>query len=367
MKKPEIHTDSTTFPKGTRIVDAYLSQLEELFYLDNPSVNSVMPDTREKVQEYVRVQSAIISRIWIYFPWRNTAVVSVPEDLYFRLRTARNLNVISKTEQGAYRKLIVGVAGLSVGSAVVTSLVMSGGPRRIKIADFDVIETTNLNRLRGTLLDIGSPKIEIAAKNVWELDPFTDLDLYQMGITAENITEFLASPKLNVFIDEMEAINFKILSRIIAREQKIPVLMATDNGDGILLDVERFDLEPNRALFHGLVGDITADEVKNLNSKQWLQFAMRIVGPEHLTPRMQESILSIGNTIPSIPQLGTSATLAGSAISYTVRALAAGNDVPSGRYVISIEAALAHGYNDPETIALRAKKTNEFRKIFESI
>lgn len=366
MKKPEVHQETSSLPPGTRIVDAYPSQLEELFYIENPSVKSVEPGARERAREYVATQSSLVPRIWIHFPWRDTAVACVPEELYFRLRTARNRNVISEDEQAAYRRFTVGVAGLSVGSAAVTSLVVSGGPKRIKIADFDVLEATNLNRIRGTLLDIGLPKTEIAAKNVWELDPFTDLDLYPAGITTENVTEFLTTPKLDVFVDEMEAINFKILSRIIAREHRIPVIMATDNGDGILLDIERYDLEPDRKLFHGLIGDMTADEAKNLNFRQWLQLATKIVGPEYLTPRMQESILSIGKKIPSVPQLGTSATLAGSAISYAIRALAAGHNLPSGRHVISMEAELMPGFNDAGAVAERAKKTDEFRKAFES-
>ena len=44
----------------------------------------------------------------------------------------------------------------------------------------------------------------------------------------------------------------KLLVREMARERRIPVLMET--SDRGVLDVERFDLEPDRPIFHGLLG-----------------------------------------------------------------------------------------------------------------
>lgn len=363
--KPIIYTDKNSVPKDLVEIDAYTSALGELFSLAHPHLKSSMPGVREQQAAYVEEQQKLIPPIWVHYPWAGKVVRSVPEDLYFKLRTARNKEVITLDEQDKYRALTVGVAGLSVGSAVVSALVMSGGPKQIKIADFDVLEATNLNRIRGTLLDIGSEKTDIAARNVWELDPFANLDLYPEGLTEENVERFLSEPKLDVFVDEMEAINFKILSRIIAKKNGTPVLMATDNGDGILLDIERFDLEPERPIFHGLIGEMTVDEVKNLDYRQWLRLATKIVGPEYLTPHMQSSILSIGKTIPSVPQLGASATVAGAAVSYAIRALAAGRPLPSGRHVISFEERLMPDFMQPAQVQAREEQTRAFKAAFE--
>ena len=98
--------------------------------------------------------------------------------------------------------------------------------------------------------------------------------------------------------------------------------MATDNGNSVILDVERFDQEPNRAIFHGLVGEMRATDVENLSYKDWLQLATKIVGAEYLTERMQDSLVEIGHAISAVPQLGTTAAIAGSSVAYVIRRIA---------------------------------------------
>ena len=55
----------------------------------------------------------------------------------------------------------------------------------------------------------------------------------------------------------------KILSRLKARDYHIPVLM--DTSDKGLIDIERFDLEPQRALFHGLLETEDYETIKISN------------------------------------------------------------------------------------------------------
>lgn len=362
LEKPIVYSDEKEVPKGVQRVNAFDSAIKELFFIENPHLKSGTPPAEAPLKEYLRDNK--IKGIWIYYPWRNTAVHTLPEELYFKLRTSRNRNVINIKEQENYRNISVGVAGLSVGSAAVSAIIISGGPKNIKIADFDVLEITNLNRIRATLLDIDSNKAEIAARNVWELDPFSNIEIYGDGLNPENIKDFLLKPKIDVFVDEMDMINMKILSRLIARENGIPVVMATDNGDGVIIDVERFDLEPDREIFHGLIGHMTEEDTKDIDFKKWLQLATQIVDPEYLTPHMQESLLEIGKTIPAIPQIGTSASMAGSAISYVVRAIANKQELPSGRYVVSLEEKLIPNYMSKEKVGERKKKTEEFKSNF---
>src|SRR3989344_8655630 len=307
--------------------------------------------------------------ICVYYPWRNMNIHIPSEALYFKLRTSRNRNIIAEEEQKRYRNAAIGIAGLSVGSAVYSALVATGGPKIIKLADFDVIEITNLNRMRACLPDIGANKIEVAARNIWELDPFSELYLYENGVTRENIEKFIlggaGEPKLDIFIDEMDSLDLKAISRIIARQNKIPVLMATDNGDSIILDIERYDLEPDRPIFHGLLGNIQTDDLKNLDKKEWLKLATKIVDPNYLTERMQYSLLEIGRTTGGVPQLGSTASLAGAAIAYVVRRIANGQDAPSGRYTLSLEEKFIPDYTSLENIEKRKKKTEEFIAKFE--
>lgn len=362
MEGPVIFKDKKEIPTTAKLVEAYTNSLEELFFIENPQFKKGMPGVSEALHDFL--SNASYDHIWVYYPWCNTAVHTLPEDIYFKLRTSRNRHVIHDDEQIAYRNLSVGVAGLSVGSAIVSALVVSGGPKNIKIADFDTVEVTNLNRIRASLLDVGINKTEITARNVWELDPFANLELWSSGITKETLEKFLLDKKLDVFIDEMDSLDLKIAARFICREHKIPVVMATDNGDGVILDIERFDTEDNLPIFHGLLGEVKPEDFGDMDYRKWLQLATKIVGPEYLTPRMQESIMAIGKTIPSVPQLGPSATMAGATVAYTVRQIANKNKIVSGRYTVSLEEKLVPGFNSPESIKSRQEATEVFKNNF---
>jgi len=361
--KPLIFSSEKEAPSGAALIEAFESSLRELFFIRNPHLKKHTPESEESLKIFLNTHG--IHPIWIFYPWLNTLIRTVPEDIYFELRTARNRNIITQEEQEKYRNAAVGIAGLSVGSSALCALAMGGGPKTIKIADFDTIEISNLNRMRAGLSDVGKNKTLVAAYNVWGLDPFADLAIWDQGVSRETIRDFiLGTPRLDVFIDEMDSLDLKILSRLICREQKIPVLMATDNGDSIILDVERYDQEPDRAIFHGLVGDMKAEDVTNLTYKDWLVLATKIVGPDYLTERMQESLINIGKTIPAVPQLGTTAAIAGSSISYAVRRIVNGQDMPSGRYAIGLEEKLIPQYMNEENIQKRQEKTQEFINSF---
>ena len=362
--RPIVAGTRDAFPADARVVDNFKSALGEIFFMEHPALKQRTPEVMRELEAFAE-RFSDARDCWVYYPWRNLVIHTVAEPLYFRLRTFRNREVMTEREQEHYRNIKVGVAGLSVGSAILSAFVMSGGPRTMKIADFDVLEITNLNRIRAGLVDIGENKTWIAARRAWEVDPFADLHLFETGLNRDNLEIFLVgAPKLDIFVDEMDSLDLKMLARIVCRANRIPVLMATDNGDGVILDVERFDEEPSRKLFHGLVEEMSPDELKMLDFAQWLRLATKIVGPEYLTEEMQRSLLSVGKTVAGVPQLGTAASIAGSAVSFCVRRIAAKQPMPSGRYCIGLEEKMIPGYAEPAARAAREKKTREFVKKF---
>lgn len=361
-KGPQIFKTKEQLPEGVDIIDIVDSALKELFIVENPHLKNSKENHDKELEEFKKKNENYI--LWTYLPWRNVAIRMPSEEIYFKLRTARNRNIITDEEQRYYRNCHVGIAGLSVGSSIVSSLVMTGGPKNMKIADFDVLETTNLNRLRGKIFDIGKIKTEIAAREVWELDPFTELELWSEGVSRDSVSDFILSPKLDIFVDEMDSIDVKIASRIICKNNRIPIIMATDNGDSIILDIERFDLEPERNIFHGLLNDYPENDFTNLTFKDWLKIATKIIDADYLTENMQNSLLEIGRSIPSVPQLGTTAAVAGAAVAFAIRRISNKQVLPSGRYVISMESALVPQYNSETNIEARKEKTAQFKKKF---
>jgi hypothetical protein len=339
IKKPIVFLSKQSIPKGAHYQDVLILSQEELFKIRHPHLAKQLFKDLSEWRFFLKSLQG--SDCWIYWPTGKIAVHILKEDLYFELRTARNKNLITKKEQEIYRNATVGIAGLSVGSSILHALVLSGGPKTIKIADFDILEPTNLNRIRGGISDLGFPKIEIAAREVWCLDPFANLKLYPKGLTEETIERFmLSNPRLDIFIDEMDNLALKVSARLIAKKKRMPVIMATDNGDGILLDVERFDLEPKRPIFHGLAGNLTIREARNAQGQQWLSIVKKIIGGPWMPERHRLSLMEIGKTLAGVPQLGTDAMTAGSAISLVVRKILNNDPMPSGRYVVAMDKIL---------------------------
>lgn len=325
-------------PPNARIIETVESALRELSVIRHPNLKSAsIKEIDDKAASFYKNKGAI-KTLYIYYPERNVAVHTVSEKIYFELRTARNKNLITKKEQENYRNMSVGIIGMSVGFNVVSSLVFSGGPKFLRIADYDNIEISNLNRMRAPIFKVGSNKAIFAAEQIWEIDPFAKIDIWDRGVKENDLEKFITkNPKLNIFIDEMDDLALKLKSRIVCRKHRIPVIMATDNGDNVIVDVERFDKEPRRKILHGLVEDVNIESLSGISYKEWVKIATKIVNPKNFTPRLRASIRSIGKTIAAVPQLGSTATIAGSSAAYVARKIANGQKMPSGRYFINID------------------------------
>ncbi|GAA4758631.1 ThiF family adenylyltransferase [Gordonia alkaliphila] len=265
---------------------------------------------------------------YVVYPWRRTVVRLPDADLFYRLRTTRNRYLITDDEQRRWESAPVAVAGLSVGGSVLYTCALTGA-RTLRIADPDVLGPSNLNRLSGSVCDLGVAKSTLAARRVLELDPYVSLDVHPEGYTAENADRFLGGAA--VVLEEMDDLRRKIELRVAARERRVPVVMVTDDGDGVIVDVERFDLDADYPLLHG-----RAEELSELSPEEFddpsrrVELAGAIVGDD-ITARMRYSLGEVGRSIPSWPQLGTAATVAGAVGGMLARRIAVGDDLPSGR------------------------------------
>jgi sulfur carrier protein ThiS adenylyltransferase len=80
----------------------------------------------------------------------------------------------------------VGIAGAGgLGSVVAENLARSGVGKLV-IADFDVVEPSNLNRQRYSLAQIGLPKVHALAENIRGFNPFVAVVALQERITFNN-------------------------------------------------------------------------------------------------------------------------------------------------------------------------------------
>ncbi len=166
-------------------------------------------------------------------------------------------------------------------------------------------------------------------------------------------------------IDELDNIAVKYLIREKAKAYKVPVLMATDNGDNAVVDIERYDNDDSITYFHGRMGDdISYESLATLDKFGIGKMATKCVGPENVTIKMQESLLEMGKTIVSWPQLGGAALINGAAVAYCVRKILNGELLESNRALISLDEKLIPNYSDEVEIKKRADAADTFRKIF---
>lgn len=88
------------------------------------------------------------------------------------------------------------------------------------------------------------------------------------------------------------------------------------------------------------------------------------VGPENVTERMQQSLMEMGKTIVSWPQLGGAALVNGAAVAYCVRRILNKQPLESNRSLIVMDSILNPHYNTPEQVAHRKEVADNFKKIF---
>ncbi|GAC1369710.1 MAG: hypothetical protein NVSMB39_1840 [Candidatus Saccharimonadales bacterium] len=328
-----------------KIKDIYVSQLTELFEINNAERSQ--PD-------------AELRGNYVYYPWSGVVLHTITQAEQNTLRTNRMNNLVTPAEQATLSKFSAGVAGLSFGNGIALSLVYSGAADNIKIADRDIFETTNLNRVRVGLPSVNQPKTAVTAQEIYEINPYAHVDIFNDGLTPENIADFISGdPKLNIIFDVVDNFEMKVRIRLEAKKAKIPVIMLTSLEDSILIDVERFDLEPEVDIFHGLLGDITDDLLtKKMSEEDKAKYAMAIVGPQRVSYRNLLSLSNVGKTLVSRPHLyGTVSIVCGLA-AFIVKRIALGEDMPSMRKHLLFNEALEIMPNKNDTPEARAEILN---------
>lgn len=336
---------------AARVIDTYREQLQELFNIRSPQFRFQKQGYDEALKsffdDHFRQKPESEAGNWFYFPWNQCLVHFLPDELHQELRTARNKNLITAEEQNKFYNFNVGITGLSVGSHAALTLAMMGGGKTIKLSDLDTLSGSNLNRIRGDFTEIGQEKCGLVAQKIYQLNPYAEIHAYPQGITLENLREFLAGPpKLDVLVESLDNPELKIRLRLEAKKLGIPVIMATDNGDNIIFDVERYDLDPNLKLFNGVAGDLTLEQFQQYPPQDLPKLATQIAGSGLVVPRMLDSVSQVGRTLYSWPQLGDAATLAGVATAYVVKRLALGQKLRTGKMEVNLDAVFDPDYNE---------------------
>lgn len=239
--------------------------------------------------------------------------------------------------------LVVGVAGCSVGSSVIHAIVSDLRPRTIKIADRSRYKMENTNRVRITYRELPdaadqtllAKKAPTVARQLYALDPYINVFTYDEGIDAQTVSSFFdgdgIEPPIDMVVDEVDDPAIKILLREEARKRKIPLIMVTDVGSTVQLDVCRFDLDPTLTLTHGTKDSdlyVARDlfETNKNDRSAFFAFVDALIGTAYHQGELGE-ILSGNAERPSetlFAQLGSTVMVAGGIAAETVARLRLG-------------------------------------------
>lgn len=320
-----------------KVYDELYSQLRELIRSLHPSRTLTPAASAAAITQHLNGTPEEDYGVWVYYPWAEKVVHLLGKEEFIQLRTSRNLHKITAEERDVLQQKKIGVIGLSVGQAIALTLAMERICGELRLADFDTVELSNMNRLRTSVFNLGMPKVIIAAREIAELDPYLQVKCFTDGATEGNLDGFLTDGgKLDVLVEECDGIDVKILSRKKAKALQIPVVM--DTNDRGMLDIERYDLDPGYPLLHGLIPDIAdLKSLQHLTNEEKIPILGPMAGMAHMSPRMKYSLGEIGKTITTWPQLASSVMLGGAMVADTCRRILLGQLQSSGRYYVDFD------------------------------
>jgi molybdopterin/thiamine biosynthesis adenylyltransferase len=205
------------------------------------------------------------------------------------------------------------------------------------------------------------PKVVVAAREIAEIDPFLKVTCFFDGITEANMDDFFTkNGKLDIVVDECDGLDIKIMLRYKARDLQVPVLM--DTSDRGMLDVERFDLDPNLPILHGTVTDINPQNIKELSNEDKVPVILQMLGIDNISLRAKASMVEVEQSINTWPQLASSVTLGGAAGADVCRRILLDQFHESGRYYIDFEEIVA----DKKPAAQPLTRSNPFSQLSAS-
>jgi hypothetical protein len=316
--------------------DEIMSQLKELMKCKHPSKALADEELNTLISQHLNSIEPDKYGVWVYYPWNRSVVHLLDEEEFVTVRTNRNQLKITPEEQATLQQKTIGIIGSSVGQSIALTLATERSCGALRLADFDSLELSNLNRIRAGVTSLGLLKVVITAREIAEIDPYIKVKIYGEGINQGNINSFLNEDgKLDIMVEVCDNIDMKVYSRLQAKAAGIPVVM--DTNDRGMMDIERFDLEPDRPILHGYLEGLPLDNLQSLSPEERMSVILKIVGADSISRRLRLSIAALQKTIHALPQLASSVVLGGAITTDVCRRILLGSFNHSGRYYVDPE------------------------------
>ena len=121
----------------------------------------------------------------------------------------------------------VGIAGVGgLGSNVATALIRLGVGRLI-LADFDVVEPSNLNRQQYFVDQLGLPKVEALKQTLVRINPYVTVETHHLRLTPGNVPQVFRHVKVMVEAFDRAEEKAMLTQSFASHFPEIPFVMAS--------------------------------------------------------------------------------------------------------------------------------------------
>ncbi len=329
-----------------QVIDPIQTIAEDLYEMHHPDGKDDTAQKEAFVSDIYRQGAGFGT--WVHFPWSNKVVRFADKQDHQELRTFRNRNLFTPEEQRELLLARIAVIGMSVGSAVGEQLVTGGVGSDMLYADRDTLSVPNLNRIRSGMPAVGTTKVDIAARKTSELDPYVRQTHLRDGLTRDSLAQ-LEAFNPDVVFDEVDDLGAKVVLRRFAAEHRVPLIMATDVGEKSMIDVERYDTQPDTKAFLGRISSADADKLADdqLSAEEKKRLMVKIIGIRNASARLLGSLVEIDKTLGGFPQLGSTAAMGGALAELTAKEIILGRGPKSGRSVLTPRKVINMPQPDP--------------------
>lgn len=221
----------------------------------------------------------------------------IGQDWAYEAAFARHEGLINAEEQQRLRRSHVAIVGM--GGVGGVHLVTLGrlGIGRFSIADLDAFDVANMNRQYGARTDtLGRPKAEVMAEEIRRINPEVELRVFDHGIAADSIADFLSG--VDLFVDGIDFFAIDLRRRLFRQAAQNGIHAVTAGPIGFSTAWLAFD--PNGMSFDEYF-DLSDDQPE---LDQLVAFAVGLTPAMTHTPYMDLSKIDVAN------QRGPSAGLA---------------------------------------------------------
>eukprot|EP00581_Thalassiosira_minuscula_P003247 CAMPEP_0183738072 /NCGR_PEP_ID=MMETSP0737-20130205/53692_1 /TAXON_ID=385413 /ORGANISM="Thalassiosira miniscula, Strain CCMP1093" /LENGTH=834 /DNA_ID=CAMNT_0025972519 /DNA_START=343 /DNA_END=2847 /DNA_ORIENTATION=- len=268
----------------------------------------------------------------------NFVLYDIPLTQHQMERTKRNRYLITEVEQRRLLGTRIGFVGLSTGSVALEAFLREGIGGMIRVADHDVFETSNMNRMLFGTDREGTSKAELCVERINSVDPDIGTESFPEGVDDGTVHEFVQN--CDLIVEECDDFPTKIRVRKVCQTLGIPLIMGTSQNG--MIDIERYDIHGDLLArpFH-LDDQSLLDKLlstPNMSAVDKNRVLSHLYDMHPTSSRFLGSGMEIGKSISSWPQLAEEVFLNASALAHAARRILLGDErVVSGRFSIRME------------------------------